>query len=523
MADQKKEIKFNRSMIGDKRNEDFAYLRKQIFNSQTPGLYPAQDLVRQYPQSVLASNDQLVDIAGDVNTFLKVIVAGPSNVYRFYPLGSDVICNNSFTGSIRAVAAGFNQTMNQDGLFFVDETTDKVYSVNYQNANCSEVGTFPSSPSVNIGGYDGLNFWWAGSKIWKQLPEQTPVLAFSNTGFSDLRFMAFYEDEIIFFTQKDNDIYIYFWDKSDTTVFSKRIRIKNSILVGGGVVDDTLMLIRSKYDYSNPKERRGKMIISAWSGISFKELNSIPTGRGNVTIPATTDVHGVSCRCNNEYMLLAVDNNDNETKNADLYVNYVYKIYKDGGIEALSDVVANGNNNFASIVNFGLGFHVIGVFESGGVIPKIYADNDNQNTANNNYIDFTNSVYITNFYCDPFNYHRLDSINISFEKLYRNNGMVTPVDEELDLYYRTSDRLGWTLLGTVTAQKVIDNVNKRLDQTNINTTYPVNEQRYQITKMPDGKALPEFNEIQFKFLSKNGFSVIGAWFEYSYITRNMIK
>lgn len=92
--------------------------------------------------------------------------------------------------------------------------------------------------------------------------------------------------------------------------------------------------------------------------------------------------------------------------------------------------------------------------------------------------------------------------------------------EKLEIYYRISDRLGWTLLGEVTAEKVIANVNKRIDQTNI---IPVPEQRYQITKMPDLTALPEFNEIQFKFISKNGFSVIGAWFEYSYITRNVIK
>jgi len=411
----------------------------------------------------------------------------------------------------------YEPTMNQDGLFFVDETTDKAYSVNYQNTNISEVGTFPSSPNVDLGGYDGLNFWWAGDKIWKQLPEQAPVLAFSNTGFIGLKFMGFYEDQIVFFTQKDNDIVIYFWDKSDTTVFSKRIIIKNSILVGGGVVDDTLMLIRSIYDYSNQKERRGKMIVSAWTGTSFKELNSIPTGRGNVTTPSS-NLAGVSCRCNNDYMLLSVDNNDAESKNADLYVNYVYKIYKDGAIETIGSIT-NGTVNYVSVVNFALGFHAFGVL---GNPPKVYTDQDDS-TNWAQYNDYNDSTYITNFYCNPYNYHKLDSINISFEKLYRNNADSTPVDEELDLYYRTSDRLGWTLLGAITAQKVIDNVNKRLDQTNINTTYPVNEQRYQITKMPDGTSLPEFNEIQFKFISKNGFSVIGSWFEYSYITRNMIK
>ena len=92
--------------------------------------------------------------------------------------------------------------------------------------------------------------------------------------------------------------------------------------------------------------------------------------------------------------------------------------------------------------------------------------------------------------------------------------------ETLQVYYRVSEREDWTLLGEITAEKVIANVNKRIDQTGV---IPVPEQRYQFTKLPDGKSLPEFNEIQFKFKSLHGSSVIGAWFEYSYITRNMLK
>lgn len=92
--------------------------------------------------------------------------------------------------------------------------------------------------------------------------------------------------------------------------------------------------------------------------------------------------------------------------------------------------------------------------------------------------------------------------------------------EKVEIYYRISDRLDWNLLGTVTAQTVIDNVNKRIDQS---TTIPVIEQRYQFTKLPNLDALPEFNEIQFKFKLFNGMSLIKAWFEYDYITRNAVQ
>jgi hypothetical protein len=114
--------------------------------------------------------------------------------------------------------------------------------------------------------------------------------------------------------------------------------------------------------------------------------------------------------------------------------------------------------------------------------------------------------------CNPYNEHTLTAISLSFEKLFNA--------EELDIYYRTSDKESFVLLANITRQKVKDNVNKRIDQS---TAVPTPSQRYQITKMPDGTALPEFNEIQFKFVSKKGFSIIGSWFEYDYITRNTKK
>lgn len=98
---------------------------------------------------------------------------------------------------------------------------------------------------------------------------------------------------------------------------------------------------------------------------------------------------------------------------------------------------------------------------------------------------------------------------------------MNPLEAKLEIYYRVSERDGWTLLGTITTTKVIENVNARIDATE---QQPLEEQRYQFTKFDaDNAELPEFNEIQFKFKSYNGFSIIGAWLEYSYITRNTLK
>lgn len=98
---------------------------------------------------------------------------------------------------------------------------------------------------------------------------------------------------------------------------------------------------------------------------------------------------------------------------------------------------------------------------------------------------------------------------------------MNPDDAKLEVHYRVSERDTWTLLGTITATKIIQNVNVRVDAT---SQQPLEEQRYQFTKFDANNAeLPEFNEIQFKFKLFRGFSIIGAWLEYSYLTRNTLQ
>ncbi len=99
-------------------------------------------------------------------------------------------------------------------------------------------------------------------------------------------------------------------------------------------------------------------------------------------------------------------------------------------------------------------------------------------------------------------------------------------DPTLEIYYRVSERDPFVLLGTITPQIVRDNVNKRKDMTGEgleNQPVGLSEQIFHITKLPDGSSLPEFNEIQYKFVSKRGFSIIAAWHEYDYISRNTLN
>lgn len=509
----KEEIIFNTSMTADKRNKNFAYLRKGIADVYGNGMYPAKDFVISQPTTALLDSDSIVDIIGG-----KIIVKQADNDLRFYRIGENTPSNNNLVLGAANLACAYAQN-EADALYIVENDAGKVWNVRVASANVTEVATFPSIPSVTIGGYDGLKFWWVGEEIWSQLPGQVPTLIFSSTGFGTAPSQIdFYEDQMIIWVQENNDIVVYFWDKSDTTFFQKRITIKNSTFMGGVVINGQLMMVYYSPDASNIKEKTGNIVVTALDGYKFRQINSIIAG-SKLAQMHFGNARGTACRCNNEYMILATRGTVN-TKNTDLFKEYVYKIYRDGRIEVLTEVVTNGTRTHASVVNFiNEDGHIIGLNAGGtGFPPKLYVDKSDTN-AWNNYVAYNNSTYITNFLGSPYNDHRLEAIEVAFEKLLRNGGTSATTDEELDIYYRTSDRDAWVLLGNVTAQKVIDNVNLR----GTDSTTPLKEQRYQITKMPDNSALPEFNEIQFKFNSKKGFSIIGAWFEYEYITRNKVK
>ena len=511
----KRQIQFYDSMTENKRADSFAYLRRNILSTSSFGLYPARDFLEVTP--TLSYDDDIIDILG-TNDEQKIIVER-SGGYDFYEVGRSGTQNTSYGGSdIIATALG-NQEANP--LFFVDEVDDKVFSVNFSNSSTPEVATFPSTAGVGIGGFDGLYYWWVGEKIWRQLGDDTPELMMSITGFrsSEIKFLAFYNSQMVLYTQQGDDTVVYFWDKKSSTFVLSRITYPKANVIGGAVIDGLPLLVKSSGVAGNQKEKIGEMSVLGYNGTDFIKLNSIRTGQTLLQV-APGGLNGASCRANEEYMVLSVDDNDNTDANEDLYQNYIYKIWKDGRIEVLTLPVENSvARNYANVVNIFSDKLVYSVMAIDTVPSKVYVQQDYYEDYDE-YRDFTESTYITNFIANPYNYHKLSAVSVTFEKLFKGGGVDPAVPEQLDLYCRVSEREDWTLLGEITAQKVIDNVNLRLDPTTNDTTVPVREQRYQITKLPDGTSLPEFNEIQFKFHSKNGFSVIGAWFEYDYITRN---
>lgn len=500
----RKEVFFSSSMGADKRDADFAFLRKNVLKSPTKGIYPSTDFQQVNPA---ISSGSIVNIVGsDVSPFaIKVLVqtTGPNTVTP-WQVGASGSSNTGISGTHMASAFG------SDGVYFF-VSDGKVYRANHTDSSSPQVGDLGSTSNLpEIGGFDGLAYWWVGTKIYRQLPNTNPVEAMSATGL-DPHQIAFYRDYLIIFSQRGKDVVIAFWDKSDPTLYDKRVVVKNAKLMAGGVVDGKLMLVYAVGNGANLKELAGEIVVSAFDGEDFVRLNSIEIGNATISIVTSASSRGLTMDTGNSILLFAVNGNIN-SKDADLYQNYIYKVRADGTIEVQELPQASGaSNNRASIVRTFFNRSVYTVNS-----PWTIYQNVSNNGDYDDYNAYTSTEYITNFLEEAADRHKLETFCVSFERLFKNTDNPGK-EEKLEVYYRTSDRQPFVLLGEVTATKVIDNVNKRIDQS---STVPVPEQIYQFTKMPDGTSLPEFGEIQFKFKLYNGMSVIRAWYEYSNLTRN---
>ena len=140
-----------------------------------------------------------------------------------------------------------------------------------------------------------------------------------------------------------------------------------------------------------------------------------------------------------------------------------------------------------------------------------------------NYPDYTTAEYSTNFMNNAKNVHKLISVGVSFEKVFEQMSG----GETLYIDYRTSERDSWTLLHEVNTLKIKDYTADEYSMDLRETEYASDTtgqtiQSYVIKKMPDGSELPRFNEIQFRFRTENGFSILNSWYNYEEIIRNTI-
>jgi hypothetical protein len=530
MSEVKKEIIFNNSMTIDKRAENFAYLRKNCLDLPTKGLYPSAGF-RGIGWSVPAAyhvrflDTDSVDENGNVVKGLTVIENETTDIVRVLETTTGTQIGSDITSAIFRAAA-----RDDDGYLHLPlaiSGTEKMYVV-YGSSISDEGSLSNQTLSPYLGKFDGLWFYWTesstGSDIFRSAPQsETVSLVFDDIGFRPIEF-DFYGDQMVLFGQDlaRKDIYIVFWDKSNSTVFDKRIIEKNARFIAGGVVDGRLMLIKAIGNSTNLKETGGRISVTVYDGEKFVEINSIKVA-SDLTKRSGFRRHQSS---GNGVFAFGVTGNEDD-QNPELYQNYLYKVYADGRIETLWS--AEGDSSY--VVNVGyeeIAFVQSNLDFSSGAASLTQLILTNKDTSNGyaDYENFDETVYITNFLNEPYNFHKLDSFAVAFEKLFeQTDPEADPVTgEELDVYYRVSERDEFELLMNVTVEKVKNNVNVNRDQSDEyeSDTVGLPEQRYMITSLPDDTPLPSFNEIQFKFVSKRGFSIIGAWYGYSYLSRNTL-
>lgn len=497
-------------MAFDKRNSEFAYLRKNCLEGPEESLYPSSDF--KFKFSIGAGETMIGIYLEGIAGKSYVVTQGTTDTYLYnYATGT-----KTTLASVKLTACTGSGTFviftGDDGYLYQIRVSDDTFQKG------SQIPNFTSN--YTAGGFDGLYYWFAGlDGIIRILGFQdTPIMAFDELN-ANPRFLVPYMDMLAIFFQYGSDTIVWLWDKANTTFIYKRSIIKNARLLSAGAIDDALMLVYSTSLKGNAKEQEGKIVASRFNGEKFADLNSIRSGMPTPAMP-TVNIRSANTAVGSKKLFFAVVDADASAKNADLFKNYIYRVEPDGAIEVMSDPNPGQTDpNYALCLcvdpttSAGL---AIGVDKGTSNAGRVY-ENLKDDSAYDDYDDFTTTKYITNFLTEPFSVKRLEGFNVVFEKLFEDN---SSTGEKGLIYYRTSERQDWTLLGEFSTEKVLQNVNAR---TIPSSTIPVKEQRYQFTKMPDLSALPEFNEIQYKFELFNGMSIIGAWHEYSYVTRNTLK
>lgn len=482
-----KEITFANSMNINKRDELFAYLRYGCFRSHSPGLYPNH----QFTVAGTLANPNVI-----ATGFGCVLTENGLN-RDLYELPNPVATNtNEFVRGVAiAEANGQKYVINQFGLIWEIPGGGAVADALGDIATGTDA-TSNGNPGLTL--FDGVHVYvLLSSKIYRFLPGQNTYTAQGPvfTGVPDnILGWDEYEDEIFLYAQEGQDVRTFIWDKTDPTVFRKRKRIRNAQFLAGGTINDYPTIVVARGLDQNPKEEDSIMEVRRWSGTGWRDLNAIKVvDQPNYLAHAIDD----------DSLVLSFQGSGNNQP--DLFQDYVYRVYWDGSIEVIYNSGPQGANNEIETIDIDYG-EVRMIHQNGEIV-----EHQDIQTTYNTYTDYDDTIYITNFLNNPYNKHKLDSFGMSFEKLTANQRIVVS--------YRVSDRDDWTQMADIDEDTVKDFVNHNKDARDDR------DQIIYISKIqglvdPDNR-LPEFYEIQFKFESYGGFSIINAWYEYTRLPRNL--
>jgi hypothetical protein len=231
---------------------------------------------------------------------------------------------------------------------------------------------------------------------------------------------------------------ILFWDinEDDRDKYQKRIIENNCKFIGGGTVDGTLMFIKSVGNTTNAKEKAGEIISTAFDGEKFNYLNSIKAGERDVAVANDEQTQSIG----NNIMVVALSSNDDSHNNT-LYKNWLLKFKSDGTIETILDPEDIKSGTKIKAVNVEYDYISILVKKDNPISGNPgfhFMSNHDTNENYDDYNDFKESQYVTEFLNDNQNIHQLKSFGVSFEKLFEQ--LSDNVGERLFIDFKTSER-----------------------------------------------------------------------------------
>ena len=333
---EQKEILFSKSMTADKRNEDFAYFRNNLFDSRHGGLYPSHqfsaiDIGINASKQVMFI-DAIASSTPSTTIFPRRIIVQNGADLELYVEGTTTpfatLAGATFVGAVTANEV-INVCVLQGGVhkmvfIFLIGAPQTVLLTN------NITGNIP----LRYGVFDGLYIYWAtntsNSPIYRTASQSSvPTQVFADVG-GNIDALETFNEQIIVCDETWNNINIFFWGKSSSSLYDKRIIVKNSRFLAIGQVEGRLILVHTVGNSTNIKERAGEIVVSAYDGEKFVRINSINAGNNTVS---RASPYKANYAIGNGVIVLGIDNNYNQK--SQIYQNHLLKIYPDGRIETL--------------------------------------------------------------------------------------------------------------------------------------------------------------------------------------------
>ncbi len=496
-----KEIKFSKTMGADKRNPNLAYLKVNNFDAKTDGFYPAKGL----DSDIFSSEWELKGLFSTNHETPFYVIYNKNTDKSYWDWYTDHTPDN-------LIVDGEEVLSWSDGNYGMRFGTDdgKIYD----GAGVLK-GDTGSHHDIYITLHDGLHYYYfsKNGKIYRQIDDEPLVEVFD--GIPDNVKTAFtYNDTIILVSNFGNRNFIYFWDKEDNTKFIKRISLYNTYISAIGVLEGKLMMLHNILRATNKKEHETEIRLSQYNGENFTMVNSILLPNGQTRF-FNKNLYSVG----NSIMIAYIKpyDRDKPTKGR----RFIIKATAEGYIEMLHDVTFKDDTstNIISGVFVGPDANFVWGWNKPQGGSTYYATLWNDRSHNNEIDEFGGlwkAEYITNLLESSIEQKSLKSLVIFFEQLFDDT------QGKLTIYYRLSDRENdeskdyWKELAVIDINSIKENGLVNRDETLTNTEIADNDlglgiQTYEINTLPDGSQLPDFNEIQYKFVSEKGFSIIKAY------------